>query len=477
MQKKLLLLVLMFLPFIASAYEEPPSFYYTEVDGFYYTFDDSNNTATMTCKARIAEKVAIDTWRNVILTGDYSGSVEIPSEVTYNKKNYKVTSVDKSAFYQCTGLISIIIPSSITSIGSSVFSGCSNLTTVNILGGVTSIGDYAFNGCSSLSTIELPNSLTSIGYSAFSGCTSLTSITIPENVTSIASYVFQNCSCLTTINIPQSITSIGNDVFKGTIWYEVQPDGLMYLDNYLLGYKGEKPTGTITINEGTTLLADQAFYMCNDLTSVTFPNSLKYIGSSTFQKTSLTSVTFPNSLKYIGYSAFSGCSSLIEVVALPETPPTISTSSFPYDNNTKMFDSKIKLLIIEAAQNAYLSTSPWNLFPTIEMLGVGVVDKLKCATPIISFQNGQLTFTCDTEGVTYNYTITCPSSATGTNNSGCVSLGSDITVSVFASKPGYKNSDKATKAINVGIKGDVDGNGVVDVADHVDLSKIIMGQE
>lgn len=193
MQKKLLLLVLMFLPFIASAYEEPPSFYYTEVDGFYYTFDDSNNTATMTCKARIAEKVAIDTWRNVILTGDYSGSVEIPSEVTYNKKNYKVTSVDKSAFYQCTGLISITIPSSITSIGSSVFSGCSNLTTVNILGGVTSIGDYAFNGCSSLSTIELPNSLTSIGYSAFSGCTSLTSITIPENVTSIASYVFQNC--------------------------------------------------------------------------------------------------------------------------------------------------------------------------------------------------------------------------------------------------------------------------------------------
>jgi hypothetical protein len=49
-------------------------------------------------------------------------------------------------------------------------------------------------------------------------------------------------------------------------------------------------------------------------------------------------------------------------------------------------------------------------------------------------------------------------------------------VSVFATKTGYERSDAATKQFTIvnGLKGDVDGDGVVNVADHVELSKIIM---
>ena len=91
--KKLLLSAFMFLPLMASAYDDdPPSFYYTEVDGFYYSFDNGNNTATLNCKAKITEKY-IDFYTTTIVSADYSGSVQIPSEVTYNGKRYTVTSV------------------------------------------------------------------------------------------------------------------------------------------------------------------------------------------------------------------------------------------------------------------------------------------------------------------------------------------------------------------------------------------------
>ncbi|WP_204792241.1 leucine-rich repeat protein, partial [Oscillibacter sp. CU971] len=50
------------------------------------------------------------------------------------------------------------------------------------------IGENAFYGCTSLSTLVIPSGVTSIGRNAFKGCTSLTSLTIPESVTDIDTY-------------------------------------------------------------------------------------------------------------------------------------------------------------------------------------------------------------------------------------------------------------------------------------------------
>ena len=56
-----------------------------------------------------------------------------------------VTGIPNSAFFECSGLTSITIPSSVTSIGREAFALCKNLTSIIIGNGVTSIGNNAFD--------------------------------------------------------------------------------------------------------------------------------------------------------------------------------------------------------------------------------------------------------------------------------------------------------------------------------------------
>lgn len=62
---------------------------------------------------------------------NYSGSITIPSTVTYNNNVYSVSSIEDYAFQNCTNLSSITIPNSILNIGAYAFSNCSSLSVVS----------------------------------------------------------------------------------------------------------------------------------------------------------------------------------------------------------------------------------------------------------------------------------------------------------------------------------------------------------
>ena len=80
----------------------------------------------------------------------YTGDIVIPEKVDYNGTSYNVTSIGNSAFYGCSGLTSVTIPSSVTSIGQGAFYGCSGLTSVTIGSGVKFISGQAFANCQEL---------------------------------------------------------------------------------------------------------------------------------------------------------------------------------------------------------------------------------------------------------------------------------------------------------------------------------------
>ena len=92
----------------------------------------------------------------------YSGEVVIPSSITVEGKEYTVTSIRNSAFYECSSLTSVTIPNSVTSIGNYAFYNCSRLTSVTIPNSVTSIGEWAFRDCRGLKSVTIGNSVTSL---------------------------------------------------------------------------------------------------------------------------------------------------------------------------------------------------------------------------------------------------------------------------------------------------------------------------
>ena len=148
------------------------------------------------------------------------------------------------------------------------------------------------------------------------------------SVTSIGGQAFYDCSSLTSVSIPESITAVGKDAFDNTDWYTNQPDGVLYIDDWLYGYKGEMPEDfELVVKDGTKGIVDYAFEDCSDLIRVTIPKSTKNIGDAAFISSGLILVTMSEGVNSIGGGAFWGCRSLTDV-AIPESVTEVGNEAF-----------------------------------------------------------------------------------------------------------------------------------------------------
>ena len=165
---------------------------------------------------------------------------------------------------------------------------------------------------------------------AFHLCTGITSVVIPNTVKSLYSQCFFNCTSLSSISIGSAVEWIDLGVFGNTAWYNSHSDGILYLDGWCLGIKGDYviENGFLEIQEGTRGIGGLAFYNHNEITTLTIPNSVTIIGSQAFQDcVSLTSVTMGESVQSIKTNAFYNCAGLTSIT-LPSTLESIGYESF-----------------------------------------------------------------------------------------------------------------------------------------------------
>ncbi|MCD8308488.1 MAG: leucine-rich repeat domain-containing protein, partial [Clostridia bacterium] len=298
----------------------------------------------------------------------YSSTDNSPKIVSVAFEDNSVCeSIGNYAFAYCVYIINITIPDSVITIGRYVFYNCRYLTVIVIGKRVATIGEGVLMDCDALNSIYYNGSasqwasisfenkyanplfyagdlylngaiaknitiegITTINNLAFYGCTSITSVIISKGVTSIGGNAFYGCTSLTTITIGNSVTIIGSYAFFDTAYYNDSSNwesNVLYIDKYLVA--GDTSiSGDYTIKEGTTVIANSAFYSCESLIGITIPGSVTSISDFAFDWcTSLKSVTIPDSVTSIGYCAFHSCYSLTSIT-IPDSITFIDQVAF-----------------------------------------------------------------------------------------------------------------------------------------------------
>ena len=516
MKKLLFCILLMLLPILANAYDIEV----VNTDGkkIYYNWINDGKELEVT--------------HNQINWNSYSGDVVIPETVLYEGNEYHVTSIGGRAFNECS-LTSITIPNSVTSIGGSAFERCS-LTSITIPNSVTTIGQYAFDGCYALKFVHItdledwckisfkdyyanplccaqhlylngeeikdlfiPNGVTSIGQYAFCRCTGLTSVNFGNSVTSICSSAFSGCTGLTSVNFGNSVESIGNSAFADcqALTSLVIPNSVTSIGNGAFQYC-EGLTSVVIPSSVTTISEinyENPFEKCDAITSVTIgtervgawfsgikkleniqlEESVKVICENAFNGCSgLKTIELPRSITKIESKGFAGLEYLTDVTCYADIVPETARSAFEGS-----YPDYVNLHVPEASIDAYKATAPWDGFKTTDAAPNKIpADAEQCAQPTISFNEGVLSFSCDTPDVTYYYNIIDANIHHSSGND--IRLNTKYKITVFAAKEGFKDSEVTTQEIQFEgiLNGDVDGNGIVNVADHVKLSDIIMNK-
>lgn len=185
----------------------------------------------------------------------------------------------------------------------------------------------------------------------------ITSLSVPETINNntvdaIGANAFDGCINLVNITIPDSITKIGKNAFSNTGLWNSASEGLICVGDWVLGYKGNLPSDSISLTENIVGIADNAF-AGSTVETVSLNDGIRYIGDSAFEGCGqIANLSLPESVVYIGNNAFNNCSSLAYIDFFSVYPPVIGENAFMEDNNT------IIIYVPKITENEYKTYAP-----------------------------------------------------------------------------------------------------------------------
>jgi formylglycine-generating enzyme required for sulfatase activity len=274
---------------------------------------------------------------------------------------------------------------------------------------------------SSITYQETSYNVRGISNSAFMMCNDITSVTIPSSVTSIGAMAFNSCKGLKTVVLPDSLAYVGANAFGECT----------SLETVMLPSK-------IKQNDGGM------FYGCTGLTEITFPSTLKSIGTSMFSDcVNLTTVRLPEKLESIETAAFSGCSKLANIDFLSTLQ---SIGDYAFKDCSSLTSVKLPASLLG--------------------LGYDVFQDCSALQEIMSLALTPPTAHEDESGYEGQFYVVYPGTFNGIDKENCVLRVFESAMTDYGKAKGWRQFQNY-EAINESeyIPGDVNGDGVVDIAD------------
>ena len=208
-----------------------------------------------------------------------------------------------------------------------------------VQGGAAIVGwDYSSDGTETIRLV-IPShvsnggvnlNVVAIGDNAFEYCRRLVSVTIPSSVKLIGSEAFIGCVGLGSIAVPSTVDSIGHGAFIGipNVEYSGSASGAPWGANILNAYKEgqyyfadnskthlvccERDASDATLPPTVTTIGDDAFFFCENITSIRIDSTITNVGSGAFGNCyNLESVFFdPSDQRQSDGNIFNGCKNL-----------------------------------------------------------------------------------------------------------------------------------------------------------------------
>lgn len=166
---------------------------------------------------------------------------------------------------------------------------------------VSSITGNCFIRRDYITEVIIPDGIRTIGSGVFDSCTNLISVSIPDSAVEVGANPFSHCENLETIIVSPTHPVLG--VINGVLYSK--------LEKKIICYPAGLEDQDYVVPQGMHIIGEKAFMVCNNLKSVTIPDTVFGIERDAFYGCKkLQRVTIPDSISHIRDYALDGCPDL-----------------------------------------------------------------------------------------------------------------------------------------------------------------------